>query len=104
MKIQEKTISQFNPDLIINAAAKVGGIYANDTQGTAFLIENLKININILESIIDSPNISLINLEVVVFIPLNAANPINEDSFMGGVLRTNKFSLCNGKTYCHRAW
>lgn len=82
----KKTISQFNPDLIINAAAKVGGIYANDTQGTAFLIENLKININILESIIDSPNISLINLGSSCIYPLNAVNPINEDSFMGGVL------------------
>ena len=32
----KKTISQFNPDLIINAAAKVGGIYANDTHRHCF--------------------------------------------------------------------
>lgn len=82
----KKTISKFNPDLIINAAAKVGGIYANDTQGTSFLIENLKININILESIINLPKVSLINLGSSCIYPLNAPNPINENSFMGGVL------------------
>ena len=37
-------IEEFKPNLIINAAAKVGGIYANDTLRTEFLIENLKIN------------------------------------------------------------
>ncbi|MDA8964299.1 GDP-L-fucose synthase [Acidimicrobiia bacterium] len=82
----KKTISKFNPDLIINAAAKVGGIYANDTQGTSFLIENLKININILESIINLPKVSLINLGSSCIYPLNAPNPISENSFMGGVL------------------
>ncbi len=82
----KKTISDFNPNLIINAAAKVGGVYANDTQGTSFLIENLKININILESIVDLPSISLINLGSSCIYPLNAPNPITEDSFMGGSL------------------
>jgi nucleoside-diphosphate-sugar epimerase len=76
----KKTISKFNPDLIINAAAKVGGIYANDTQGTSFLIENLKININILESIINLPKVSLINLGSSCIYPLNAPNPISEIS------------------------
>ena len=38
------------PDVIINAAAKVGGILANNTYRTEFIIENLKINLNILEA------------------------------------------------------
>ena len=46
-------ISKFKPDYIVNAAAKVGGIVANNTQRTEFILENLKININILESIIE---------------------------------------------------
>ena len=36
--------------MLINAEVKVGGIYANDTQRTSFIIDNLKINMNILES------------------------------------------------------
>ena len=40
-----------NPDVVINAAAKVGGIEANNSQRFDFIIDNLKINMNILESI-----------------------------------------------------
>lgn len=79
-------ISDFKPNFIINAAAKVGGIAANNTERTEFILENLKININILESIIDFPEISLINLGSSCIYPLNAKNPINEESLMSGKL------------------
>ena len=82
----KKVISQQKPDLIINAAAKVGGIHANNTQGSDFLIDNLKININIIESIIDMPEVKLINLGSSCIYPLNAENPISEKSFMAGTL------------------
>ena len=82
----QKIISEFSPDLIINAAAKVGGIHANNRYGSSFLIENLKININILESIIAYPNIRLINLGSSCIYPLNAKNPIKEEYFMTGKL------------------
>ena len=39
----KKTIKNTSPDLIINAAAKVGGILANNTFRTEFIIENLKL-------------------------------------------------------------
>ena len=61
-KSTKKLISESSPDIIVNAAAKVGGIYANNTKRTEFLLENLKININILESCIDQPSIKIINL------------------------------------------
>ena len=35
-RLRQRNNKNFMPDLIINAAAKVGGIYANDTQGTQF--------------------------------------------------------------------
>ena len=79
-------INKFNPDCIINAAAKVGGIYANDTNRTEFLINNLKININILESIKDLPEKKIINLGSSCIYPLHAENPISEKSFMTGIL------------------
>ena len=31
-----KLISEFSPDIVINAAARVGGIYANNTERTDF--------------------------------------------------------------------
>ena len=79
-------IEEFKPNLIINAAAKVGGIYANDTLRTEFLIENLKINTNILESCIPNKNIEIINLGSSCIYPLDAKNPIAESSIMSGVL------------------
>ena len=82
----ENTILEQKPHLIINAAAKVGGIHANNTQGSDFLINNLKININILESIKRFPKIKLINLGSSCIYPLNAQNPIDENSFMTGIL------------------
>lgn len=80
------TINKHSPDIIINAAAKVGGIVANNTQRTSFIIDNLKINMNILQSIVKKPQIKLINLGSSCIYPLNAKNPINEDSLMTGKL------------------
>jgi GDP-L-fucose synthase len=82
----QKTIIDIKPNLVINAAAKVGGIHANNTHGSSFLIENLKININILESIIPFPEIKLINLGSSCIYPVNAVNPIKEEYFMTGKL------------------
>ena len=61
-------IEDIRPNIIINAAARVGGIQANNTLGTEFMLENLKININILESCIPFSDIKIINLEAVVSI------------------------------------
>ena len=80
------TVVSTKPNIIINAAAKVGGIYANDTKRTEFIIENLKINMNILEACIPFPEIKIINLGSSCIYPLDASNPISEDSFMGGKL------------------
>ncbi len=82
----QKIISEYSPDYIINCAAKVGGILANNNLRTEFIFENLKININIFESCIKYPNISIINLGSSCIYPLNAPNPIKESSFMEGKL------------------
>lgn len=82
----KNTISDFKPNIIINAAAKVGGIVANNTQRTSFLLENLKINMNILESLIEVNNTKVINLGSSCIYPLDAKNPISENEFMNGKL------------------
>jgi len=82
----KRTIEKFSPDLIINAAARVGGINANNTHRTEFILENLKINMNILESIVDYTNIKVINLGSSCIYPLDSPNPIKEEYFMDGKL------------------
>ena len=79
-------IEDIRPNIIINAAARVGGIQANNTLGTEFMLENLKININILESCIPFSDIKIINLGSSCIYPLEAKNPIKEEYFMTGPL------------------
>ena len=81
-----KTISEQSPDVIVNAAARVGGIVANNTNRFEFIVENLKINLNILESIKDFKKIKLINLGSSCIYPLDADNPIKEEYIMSGKL------------------
>lgn len=84
------TINKFSPDVVIIAAAKVGGIIANNTYRYDFINQNLKIAINIFEACKPYNNIKIINLGSSCIYPLNAENPINEDSFMNGELeKTN---------------
>lgn len=83
-------IANLQPNYIVNAAARVGGILANNTYRADFILENLKININVLESIIQNNSINVINLGSSCIYPLNAPNPIKEEYFMTGELeKTN---------------
>ncbi len=81
-----KTINEIKPDVILNAAAMVGGINANNTKRIDFIINNLKININILEASISFPNTKVINLGSSCIYPLDAPNPLKESSIMTGKL------------------
>ena len=82
----KKLIENSKPDIMINAAAKVGGIYANSSKRTEFILENLKINVNILEASIPFSNMYIINLGSSCIYPLEADNPIKEESVMSGKL------------------
>ena len=85
----EETLSKIekeSPDFIVNCAAMVGGIVANNELRTEFIINNLKINLNILESIRKYKNIKMINLGSSCIYPLGAEIPIKEDSLMTGKL------------------
>lgn len=86
LKETKKLISKSQPDVLINAAAKVGGIHANNTQRVDFLLENLKINCNLLEACIDNPKIKIINLGSSCIYPLDAEDPIKEEDLMSGKL------------------
>ena len=82
----KEVIENSKPDIMINAAAIVGGIYANNSKRTEFILENLKINVNILEASIPFSNMYIINLGSSCIYPLEADNPIKEESVMSGKL------------------
>jgi len=81
-----KKVSESKPDIVIIAAAKVGGIYANNTQRFNFIIENLKISMNIFESLVELNGTKIVNIGSSCIYPLGVDSPINEDSLMTGKL------------------
>ena len=86
-------ISKINPDILINAA-KVGGINANNSQRTDFILENLKININVFDMHYSKYFHNKFRSSCIY--PLEAENPISEDSIMTGALEPTT-SQYNGK-------
>ena len=50
------------------------------------MIKNLKINLNLIESVKDIKDLKLINLGSSCIYPLNAPDPIKESSFLDGKL------------------
>lgn len=74
------------PTVVINAAAKVGGILANQTQPFAFLMDNLQIQNNLIEAAHNN------NVEKFIFIgssciyPKFAPQPLKESYLLTGSL------------------
>lgn len=80
------------PDAIILAAAKVGGIYANDTYPADFLYDNLMIEANIMKAAADLNTEKLLFLGSSCIYPKMAPQPISEDALLTGPLEpTNEW-------------
>lgn len=81
-------IKEEKPDVLIIAAAKVGGILANDSFPYEFLMENLVIETNLIQAAHQH------NVEKVIFLgssciyPKFAEQPIREDSLLTGPLES----------------
>ena len=81
-----KLFEQVKPDVVIDAAAKVGGIYANSKLPVNFLIENLQIQNNIFTSCFETGVERLIFLSSSCVYPKLTKQPILEGALMTGVL------------------
>src|SRR4051812_5341410 len=80
------------PTQVILAAAKVGGIKANRDAPVDFLLENLKIQDNVLEAAHDHGVQKLLFLGSSCIYPKHAPQPIREDSLLTGPLEpTNEW-------------
>ncbi|WP_413430190.1 GDP-L-fucose synthase family protein [Synechococcus sp. Cu2B8-bc1011] len=80
------------PDVVVLAAAKVGGIYANDTYPADFLLENLKIQTNVIEGAWKAGVRRLLFLGSSCIYPKFAEQPIKEEALMTGSLEpTNEW-------------
>ncbi|HGY5555366.1 MAG TPA: GDP-L-fucose synthase family protein [Prochlorococcus sp.] len=80
------------PDVVVLTAAKVGGIYANDTYPADFLLENLKIQTNVIEGAWKAGVRRLLFLGSSCIYPKFAGQPIREESLLTGALEpTNEW-------------
>lgn len=88
----EDWLEAHKPDAIILAAAKVGGIHANDTYPADFLYENLMIEANIIKAAADLKTEKLLFLGSSCIYPKMAPQPIPEDALLTGPLEpTNEW-------------
>ena len=92
---------QNEPDIVIVAAAKVGGIFANNTQPTDFLLDNLKIQNNVIETSWLSGVRRLLFLGSNCIYPKLANQPMVEESLldMARSITSNMKRKKNDKTY-----
>ena len=81
-----------NPEVVIIAAAKVGGIYANNKYPADFILENLKIQNNIIEIAWREKVKKLLFLGSSCIYPKFAKQPITEEQLLKGELEpTNQW-------------
>lgn len=80
------------PTVVVLAAAKVGGILANDSYPADFLLENLKIQQHVIETAWRSGVRRLLFLGSSCIYPKFTAQPITEDALLTGALEpTNEW-------------
>ena len=80
-----------NPDIVILAAAKVGGIYANSNFPVEFLLENLKIQNNVIENAWKYKVKRFLFLGSSCIYPKLAKQPLKEEYLLNGSLeKTNE--------------
>ncbi|RFF27894.1 MULTISPECIES: GDP-L-fucose synthase [unclassified Wenzhouxiangella] len=80
------------PEYVLLAAAKVGGIHANDTYPAEFIHDNLVIETNVIHSAWQNDTKKLCFLGSSCIYPKHAEQPMNEDQLLTGPLEpTNEW-------------
>jgi GDP-L-fucose synthase len=81
-----KWFSKEKPDQVIDAAARVGGILENKKRPVEFLLDNLRMQNNLMESAFGNGCKKFLFLGSSCIYPKHAVQPIREDSLLSGPL------------------
>ena len=79
-------ITIHQPDFVIHAAGKVGGIQANIKEPVSFLVDNIDMGRNIIMAAKNNNIKNLLNLASSCMYPRNAENPLSESLILKGEL------------------
>lgn len=100
----EGFFSREKPKYVFLAAARVGGIVANDMLGGDFIRENLLIQTNVIDAAYRNGTAKLLFLGSSCIYPKHAEQPIREDSLLTGPLEPTNLPYAvakiAGKTMC----
>jgi GDP-L-fucose synthase len=96
-KATEDFIAKAKPSLVIDAAARVGGIGANNSYPVEFLRDNLTIQSNLMRAAhkADVPNFVFLGSSCIY--PRNCAQPIKEEYLMTGPLESTNSAYAVAK-------
>lgn len=88
----ERWMAANRPDAVFVAAARVGGIHANNTRPAEFIYENLMIEANVIHAAHQADVAKLLFLGSSCIYPRMAAQPISEEALLTGALEpTNEW-------------
>lgn len=90
-------MSEVKPTLVIDAAAKVGGIGINDALPVEFLADNLRIQLNLMEAAYLAKVNNFIFLGSSCIYPRDSAQPIKEEYLMTGPLESSNSAYAVAK-------
>jgi GDP-L-fucose synthase len=93
----DRFIRETRPDVVLVAAAKVGGIVANDSHSGVFLYENLMIAANLINAAYHAGVARLLFLGSSCIYPRDAAQPIPEEALLTGPLESTSESYAIAK-------
>jgi GDP-L-fucose synthase len=90
-------VSTNQPDVVVVAAATVGGILANSTRPAEFIYNNLMIESNIIHAAYVNHVKKLLFLGSACIYPKEASQPMNEDALLTGALEPTNESYAIAK-------
>ena len=88
------------PDIVINAAGRVGGILDNSTYQSDYLYINTMIGLNLINSSLKYNVKQLINLGSACIYPKNVKQPIKEESLLSSKLEKSNEGYAIAKIAC----
>jgi GDP-L-fucose synthase len=92
-----KFVKEFKPDVIIDAAARVGGIGANNAHPVDFLTQNIQIQSNLMDAAHAVGVKNFVFLGSSCIYPKNSAQPIKEEYLMMGELESTNSAYAIAK-------
>ena len=90
-------LNKFKPNIVIDAAAKVGGISANNNYPVEFLSENIRIQTNLIDAAHSARVEKFVFLASSCVYPKNCPQPIKEEYVLTGALESTNSAYAIAK-------